>query len=159
MHVRRNMSFSSSFLPLRPTRMTMKIVDIYIAHTAPRTTKFYSRGNPSGLSYRVPVSHNDGTLALELQVTSRRSNGLTLATRRISPPFIRAILAPNPAYPTIQANCTLWRHFLLSCTACLLPPFRTKPRPTPENPAFRSSNLPTTPATPPIHRNHASFGP
>jgi len=125
------MSFSSSFLPLRPTRMPMKNEGICIAHTAPPTTKFYSRGNPSGLLYRVLASHNDGTPALELQVircvndpwhgesllrippsrysnsfilffpSSQRSNGLTLATRRRSQPSIRATLASNPIYPII----------------------------------------------------------
>lgn len=144
------MSFSSSFLPLRPTRMPMKSEDICIAHTAPPTTKFYSRGDPSGLLYLVLASHNEGALALELQVircvndpwhgesllrmppscysgsfillfpSSQRSNGLTLPTRRRSPPFIRATLASNPIHSTIPkptANCTPWRHFLLSYTA------------------------------------------
>lgn len=46
----------------------MKSEDICIAHTVPPTTKFYSRGNPSGLLYRVLASHNEGTPALEPQV-------------------------------------------------------------------------------------------
>ena len=149
------MSFSSSCLPLRLTRMLMKSEDICIVHTAPPTTKFYSRGNPSGLLYRVLANHNEGTLALELQLircvndpwhgeflfgippschsssfiyffsSSERSNGLTLATRRRSPPFIRATLASNPTHPTIPkliANCAPWQHFLLSHTAGLLLP-------------------------------------